>query len=63
MKQRTAICLFILILFLAKLSEPRRETEPPPEPQLIWRDGDRILTRDGFFDIPRGEREHLLEML
>ena len=58
-----ATLLFILILLVAKLSEPDRVTEPPPEQKMIWTEGDRILTAEGFMDLPKSEREKLIKNL
>lgn len=61
MKRRTAIILFILILVIAKISEHTPAAEVPPEKTLIYKDGDRIIARDGFMDLPREEREKMLK--
>jgi len=63
MKRRTALILFILILAIAKISEHHPVAELPPEKTLIYRDGDRIIARDGFFDLPKAEREKLIDEL
>lgn len=58
-----ATTIFILILLVAKLSEPDKVEEPKPEQELIWVDGDRIIAGDGFMDLPREEREKLINNL
>ena len=61
MKRRTAIILFILILAIAKISEHPPAAEVPPEKTHVYKDGDRIIARDGFMDLPREEREKMLK--
>ena len=61
MKRSTAIILFILILVVAKISEHPPAAEMPPEKTYVYRDGDRIIARDGFMDLPREEREKMLK--
>ena len=64
MKRQTATILFILILAIAKLSEPNEPIKSQkPEHEMVWRDGDRVLTADGFMDLPRAEREKLIQKL
>ena len=62
MKRRTATILFILILVIAKISEHPPAAEMPPEKTYIYRDGDRIIAREGFFDLPKEERKKLLKI-
>lgn len=61
MKRPLALTLFILILLIAKLSEPDKEIEPEPEKTYVYIDGDRVICRDGFFDLPKDEREEMLK--
>lgn len=61
MKRYQATILFILILLLAKLSEPGKETEPRPDQELLWIEGERIIAGEGFMDLPKDERENLLK--
>ena len=64
MKKSTATILFVLILAIAKLSEPNEPIKSQkPEHEMVWRDGERILTADGFMDLPRAERKKLLNNL
>ena len=58
-----AVILFILILVLAKLSEPGLEKEPKPEHELIWIEKGRIIAEEGFMDLSREEREKLIQKL
>ena len=60
-KRKYALTIFILILLAAKLSEPRKETEPKPEKTMVYIEDGRVICREGFFDLPKAEREIMLK--
>jgi len=61
MKRLTAILLFVLILVIAKISEHPPAVHPAPKKTLIYREGERIIAREGFMDLPRVERDLMLK--
>ena len=63
MKRKYALALFILILSIAKISEHPPAVHPAPKKTLIYREGERIIAREGFMDLPRAEREKMLRII
>jgi len=63
MKKWKAVLLFILILVIARISEHPPAVHSAPEKTLIYREGERIIAREGFMDLPRVEREKMLHEL